>query len=156
MLMKLTPYRREDPFRLLRDFGSEIERFFESPFGALKEETQVLAPSLDLSEDKDNIYVEANLPGFEQKDVKLKMSGDALVLSAQRESEKKESLPAGKGKKKTYYRCERHQGSFYREINLPQAVDAQKIKAKYKNGVLKVTLPKKEREKEKEISVDLE
>lgn len=148
--MRLTPYRREDPFRLLRDFGSEIERFFESPFGALtKEDAQVLAPSVDVSEDKNNIYVEANLPGFEQKDVKVKMKKDAVVITADREEKKEE-------KKKNYHRCERYQGSFYREIGLPQSVDGQKIKAKYKNGVLKIELPKKGEEAEKEISINVE
>lgn len=148
--MKLTPHRREDPFRLLRDFGSEIEKFFESPFGSLtKEDTQILAPSVDISEDKSNIYVDANLPGFEQKDVKVRMKKDALVINAERQDQKEE-------KKKNYYRCERYQGSFYREVDLPQAVEAEKIKAKYKSGVLKVTLPKKEEEKEKEISINVE
>ncbi len=148
--MRIIPYRREDPFKLLHDFGTEIEKFFEPTFGGLtKEDSQILAPSVDISEDKGNIYVEANLPGFEQKDVKVKMKGDSLVLSANREEKKEE-------KKKNYYRCERYQGNFYREIKLPQTVDAQGIKAKYKSGVLNVTLPKREEEQGKEISVDVE
>lgn len=148
--MKIIPYHREDPFKLLRDFGSEIEKFFEAPFRNVGEdEKRILAPSLDISEDKSNIYVEADLPGFDQKDVKVKVRRDALVISAEKQEKKEE-------KKKNYYRCERYQGSFYREAPLPLSVDAEKIKAQYRSGVLKVTLPKKEEEKEKEISVDVE
>jgi HSP20 family protein len=148
--MKLTPYRHEDPFRLLKDFGTEIDKFFESPFkGLSKKDSEIAIPSLDISEDKNNIYVDADLPGFDQKDIKVKMKRDSLVISAGKESKKEEE-------KKNYYHCERYQGSFYREVSLPQAVDAGRISAKYKNGVLKVTLPKKEEEKEKEISIDLE
>jgi HSP20 family protein len=148
--MKLTPYRHEDPFRLLKDFGTEIDKFFESPFkGLSKKDSETAMPLLDISEDKNNIYVDADLPGFEQKDVKVKMKRDNLVISAETESKKEDE-------KKNYYHCERYQGSFYREVSLSQAVDAERISAKYKNGVLKVTLPKKEEEKEKEISIDVE
>lgn len=155
--MKLTPYHHENPFRLLKDFGTEIDKFFESPFGGLsKKDSDIAIPSLDISEDKNNIYVDADLPGFAQKDVKVKMKRDNLVINAEKESKKEEDLSAGRAEKKNYYHCERYQGSFYREVALPQAVDAEKISAKYKNGVLKVTLPKKEEEKEKEISINVE
>lgn len=148
--MKLMPYRHEDPFRLLKDFGTEIDKFFESPFkGLSKKDSEIAIPSLDISEDKNNIYVDADLPGFDQKDIKVKMKRDSLVISAEKESKKEEE-------KKNYYHCERYQGSFYREVSLPQAVDAGRISAKYKNGVLKVTLPKKEEEKEKEIAINVE
>ncbi|MCF7869772.1 MAG: Hsp20/alpha crystallin family protein [Candidatus Omnitrophica bacterium] len=68
----------------------------------------------------------------------------------------KQRLTNGRAEKKNYYHCERYQGSFYREVALPQEVDAEEISAKYKNCVLKVTLPKKEEEKEKEISINVE
>ncbi len=148
--MKLTPYHRDDPFKLLREFGNEIDSFFESPFKSLREKgTDLAMPSVDISEDENNVYVDANLPDFDQKDIKVRMKKDNLVISAQKEDKKEE-------KKKNFYRCERYQGSFYREVGLPQAVDAQGIKAKYNKGVLKVILPKKEEEKEKEVSIDVE
>ncbi|MCF7873384.1 MAG: Hsp20/alpha crystallin family protein [Candidatus Omnitrophica bacterium] len=147
--MKLAPYHQDDPFRLLRDFGKEIDSFFESPFkGITKKDADFALPSLDISEDKDNIYVDADLPGFEQKDVKVKMKKDSLVISASKDDKSEE-------KKKNYYHCERYQGSFYREVALPQAINDKNIKASYKNGVLKVTLPKSKEEKEKEISIDV-
>ncbi len=148
--MALMRYRPEDPWKALETLQDEINKLFNFSFGkfpALKEE--ILAPSVDIWEDKDNIYVEADLPGFDQKDINLSIKGDSLVLTAKKEETKEE-------KKKNYYRCERFQGSFYRDIALPSSVDASKVKASYKNGVLKVTLPKKEEEKEKEIKVEVE
>jgi HSP20 family protein len=148
--MALMKWRPEDPWRALETLQDEINKLFDFSFGripALREET--FSPSLDLWEDKDNIYVEADLPGMEQKDINLKVRGDSLVISAKKEETKEE-------KKKGYLRRERIQGSFYRELGLPASVDANKIKANYKNGVLKVVLPKKEEEKEKEIVIDVE
>jgi HSP20 family protein len=148
--MALIRYRRDDPWKMLETLQEEINRLFDFSFGklpALKEET--LSPSVDVWEDKDNIYVEADLPGFEQKDIKVSIKSDSLSISAKKEETKEE-------KKKNYYRCERFQGSFYRELDLPSSVDTSKIKANYKNGVLKITLPKIEKEKEKEINIEVE
>ena len=148
--MALMKYKRDDPFRALEALHDEINKLFNFSWGrfpTLREE--ILAPSVDVWEDKDNIYVEADIPGFEQKDISLNLKGDTLIISAKKEETKEE-------KKKNYYRCERYQGSFYREVILPSNIDASKIKAGYKNGVLKVTLPKKEEEKGKEIKIEVE
>ncbi len=148
--MALMKYKRDDPFRALEALHDEINKLFNLSWGrfpALREE--ILAPSVDVWEDKDNIYVEADIPGFEQKDISLNLKGDNLIISAKKDETKEE-------KKKNYYRCERYQGSFYREVILPSNIDASKIKAGYKNGVLKVTLPKKEEEKGKEIKIEVE
>ncbi len=148
--MKLIPYGSRDPFRALTIFQEEMNKLFDTlfskPFSWQKE---ILAPSVDVSEDEDNIYVEADIPGMEPKDIKVKMKGNSLVISAKKEATKEE-------KKKNYYHSERFQGSFYRELDLPSSVDASKIKATHKNGVLKVILPKKEEEKGKEIEVTVE
>ncbi len=148
--MALMKYKRDDPFRALEALHDEINKLFNFSWGrfpAIREE--ILAPSVDVWEDKDNIYVEADIPGFEQKDISLNLKGDNLIISAKKDETKEE-------KKKNYYRCERYQGSFYREVILPSHIDASKIKAGYKNGVLKVTLPKKEEEKGKEIKIEVE
>jgi len=145
--MALIPYRKKDPWGVLQ---TEINRLFDSSFGRfpmLREE--LLAPSVDVSDDKDNIYVEVDIPGFEQKDIDLNIKGNALLISAKKEETKEE-------KKKSYYCCERFQGSLYRKVDLPSFVDATKVKANYKKGVLKVTLPKKEEAKEKLIKIDIE
>lgn len=148
--MALMRYRGTDPWRALETLQDEINKLFKFSFGrfpTLGEE--VLSPTLDLWEDKDNIYVEADLPGLEQKDINLKIRGGSLVISAKKETKKEE-------REKNYYRCERFQGSFYREVELPTSVDPTKIKATYKKGVLRVELPKKEEEKEKEIKIEVE
>lgn len=136
--MKLIRYRN-DPFKTLGSLQDEINKLFDFPGANLA--------SLDLSEDEKNIYVETDIPGFDQKDINVKIKGDSLLISARRDEKKEE-------KKKNYYRCKRCRGSFYREIGLPSRVDEAKISAKYKNGVLDVTLPKKETEKEKEVKID--
>lgn len=147
--MKLVRWS-DNPWRALEQLQGEINRLFDLSFGRLPSELETASsPSVDVSEDKDNIYVEADLPGLEQKDINITLKRDSLCISAKREESKEE-------KKKNYHRIERTSRNFYREIALPSGVDTSKIKALYKNGVLKVTLPKKEEEKEKEIKIDVE
>jgi len=147
--MKLVRWS-DNPWRALEQLQDEINRLFDFSFGRLPQEREtVYAPSVDVSEDKDNIYVEADLPGLEQKDINISLRRDSLCISAKREEKKEE-------KRKNYHRVERVSRNFYREIALPSTVDTDKIKAVYKNGVLKVTLPKKEEEKEKEIKIEVE
>lgn len=145
--MALIPYRKRDPLATLRN---EMNRLFDFHFGTfplLREETVV--PSVDVSEDENNIYVEADIPGFKQKDINLSVNDHSLLVSAKREESREE-------KKKNYYHCERFQGSLSRSIELPSSIDEDKIKAKYKNGVLNVTLPKRAEAKGKEIKVNVE
>ena len=148
--MALIRYKRDDPWRALDTLQEEIGRLFNTRFlkaPAIYEE--ILAPSVDVWEDKDNVYVEADIPGFDQKDIHLDLKGDSLIISAKKEETKEE-------KKKNYYYSERYQGSFYRGITLPGNVDQSSVKATYKNGVLKVKLPKKEEAKNREIKIDAE
>ena len=147
--MKLVRYNRE-PFNALDDLHHELDRLFGSSFGTLLGSgTNVSAPSIDVSEDEKNIYVDADLPGFQQKDIKVNARGDILTLSAERNEQRQE-------KQKGYLRTERFQGRFYREIGLPGYADIGKIKAAYKNGVLKLTVPKKEEAQAKDIAIEVQ
>lgn len=147
--MRLVPYR-DNPWRMLEDLQTQINRLFDISFGkGLSLGEEIFTPSVDISEDKDNIYVECDLPGLEQKDINLSVKSGSLCISGKKEESKEE-------KKKNYHRVERFSGSFYREVALPTEVDTSKIKANYKNGVLKILLPKKEEEKEKEIKINVE
>lgn len=93
-------------------------------------------PNLDMTE-TDNAYeVTAEMPGFEQKDVAVKVTDGALVLEGRTESETEE-------KGRTWHRHERRFGSFSRSLELPTSADAEKAKARLKNGILTVTVPKK-------------
>jgi len=151
--MKIIGWR---PQSLTESFGREIDALLNFPFANLPARREDLSlPSLDTWEDKDNVYVEADLPGFEEKDIKIKMKGGALTISAERRDSKEEkNLPAGR-QGKTFFLHERFHGSFYRALQLPTGVDGSKVSAQYKKGVLKLTLPKKEEAKEKEIDINL-
>lgn len=122
---------RREVDRLFDDFGTE---FWRSPF---RRELDVgLAPAVDIVE-KDNAYeVTADLPGFDEKNIEVKLQNDSLSIKGERKSEKEE-------KKKDYHLTEREFGSFERRFTLPAGVDADKIEASLKKGVLTVTLPKK-------------
>jgi len=148
--MALVKYRGGDPWRTLDSLRDEINGFFEGTrqlFPWFREEMS--APSVDIWEDEKAVYVEADLPGFEQKDIDLKLRDNVLTLSAKRETVKEE-------KEKNYYRSERRRGAVHRKIELPASVDNTKTKARFKDGVLHVSLPKREEDKKREIKVDVE
>jgi HSP20 family protein len=150
MVNTLVKRKPEESPRALMNIQDQINQLFDMAFGRSPATAEEMAlPAVDLSEDKDNVYVDADIPGMEQKDINVSMKDDYLVISGNKEEVREE-------KKKNYYRSERLQGSFYRQVMIPASVDAAKVKAMYKNGVLKVTLPKKEEAKGKEIKVNVE
>ena len=93
----------------------------------------------DIKDEGDRYELEADLPGFDKKDIHLDINGDMLTVSAERHSEHEE-----KDKKNKYVRCELSYGSYSRSFDL-SGVKADEIKAKYENGVLKLTMPKKDK-----------
>jgi HSP20 family protein len=103
-------------------------------------------PSLDMWEDEKNVYLEADIPGMEPKDIEVSVEDTTLTISAEREETKEEE-------EREYHRTERYSGSYYREMSLPSSVDPEKITASSKNGVLKVTLPKRKKEVEKSKTI---
>lgn len=130
---------------------SEINRMFDRflrgwelpEFGA---ETGAWLPAVDLSETADKIIVTAEVPGIDPKDIDISVQGDTLRIKGEKKEEKEE-------KGKNYYRMERRYGSFSRSIDLPSSVDVSKVNAEYKNGVLQITMEKKETAKPKQIQV---
>ncbi|HOK41762.1 MAG TPA: Hsp20/alpha crystallin family protein [bacterium] len=106
-------------------------------------------PAVNMYEDNDNIYVTAEIPGVEEKDIKISATNNSLTIEGKHEQKKEE-------KNASYYLQERSYGSFSRTISLNKKVDINKIKAKLKNGLLTVTLPKAEEEKAKAIEVKVE
>lgn len=147
--MALIKYNRLDPWRDLENLHEELNKLFNVSFGSdLVPQSQTRSPMIDVWEDEKQVYVEADLPGFEQKDVKVSLKDDVLVISGQKEARKEET-------KKNYFRCERYKGRFYRSIGLPSSVDASKVKAQYKQGILHIEMGKKQNEGEKEISIDV-
>ena len=142
--MKLVPWR---PFRELTPFRDEIDRLFEDFWGrwpaVLEREW---APALDVSETEDKVLVKVELPGIDPKDIEVTVQGDLLTIKGERKQEKEE-------KEEDYHRVERYYGSFCRTLRLPAVAEFDKIAAGYKDGVLKLSIPKKEEAKAKKIEV---
>lgn len=144
--MDLIPWRSfgRNVSSLRSEMDNLFDRFFgESPLGRPADSW---LPRADLSETKDAFVVTAELPGLEAKDVKVSMSGDLLTIEGEKKKEKEE-------KDENFHYTERYQGSFRRSFQLSGAVKEEKVEASFKNGVLKVNLPKAEETKKKEITV---
>lgn len=99
-------------------------------------------PSIDVKHSEKEIFVKAELPGLDEKDIEVLLTDDALTIRGEKRDEKEE-------KGKTYYHMERSYGFFNRVIPLPADVDQKKVQAQFKNGVLSITLQKTQEEKAK-------
>lgn len=119
---------------LKREMDELLERFFE-PRGDLFAGMGDWRPQIDVSETKDAIVVKAEVPGIEPKEIAVTLEGDVLTIKGEKRQEQEE-------KDEKYYRVERSYGGFARSFRLPVAVDAGKVAAAFKNGVVTVTLPK--------------
>jgi len=128
---------RKDVDRLFNDF------FIYSPGSLFKNEWE---PTIDVEDGKDSIHVKAEIPGIDEKDLDVRIKNNTLILSGEKKEEKKEE-------KKNYVYTERKFGSFYRSIDLPEGVIADKIKATFKKGVLSIDIPKDEKVKPKKIAI---
>jgi len=98
------------------------------------------APAMDIAETEKTYEITTELPGMSESDVEVVASKDGLTIKGEKKEEKKEEKEE---KKKDYYLSERRYGSFERRMQIPEGVDADKIEATFKKGVLTVTLPKK-------------
>lgn len=104
-------------------------------------------PKVNLRDDEDNLYVEALLPGVDPDKIDMNVLGNTLTLAGERQ------VFEDAGKKCTWHRRERGTGKFIRTIELPVEIVAEKVKAEFKNGLLRVTMPKAAEAKPKKISV---
>ena len=141
---------RYDPFRDLRTLQEEVNRLFSMNltrgFGEEGIGRGAWNPSVDIYENKDQIVVEAELPGMNREDFELTVENNVITLRGERRFEKKDDSD-------NYHRVERSYGSFTRSFTLPQTVSAEGATAEYSNGVLRVTLPKREETKSRRIAV---
>ncbi len=139
-----TPFEslRREIDRLFEDFDGG---FFRSPFRRStfdvapfwrREIKWPAMPAVDVTDTEKAYEITADLPGMDEKNIEVKVSGGVLTIKGERREEKEE-------KKKDYYLHEREYGSFERSFQVPEGVDADKIDASFKKGVLTVTLPKK-------------
>ncbi|NWG03915.1 MAG: Hsp20/alpha crystallin family protein [Syntrophaceae bacterium] len=149
MAWELTPWRPFEFDRLRKEMDRLWDSFFEGrPGRRIKEEGEWL-PSLDVAETKGDLIVKAELPGMDPKDIEISLTEGILTIKGEKKQEKEE-------KEEGYHLIERSYGSFARSIRLPKDVQSDKINASFKNGVLKVTLPKSEEAKKKEIKIKVE
>jgi HSP20 family protein len=141
---------RYDPFRDLRTLQEEVNRLFSTnltrAFGDEGIGRGAWAPSVDIYENKDQIVLEAELPGMKQEDFNLSIENNVITLRGERKFEKTEEND-------NYHRVERSYGSFTRSFTLPQTVSGEGATAEYSNGVLRVTLPKREETKARRIEI---
>jgi HSP20 family protein len=141
---------RYDPFRDLRTLQEEVNRLFSTnltrTFGDEGIGRGAWAPSVDIYENKDQIVLEAELPGMKQEDFDLSIENNVITLRGERKFEKTDETD-------NYHRVERSYGSFTRSFTLPQTVSAEGATAEYNNGVLRVALPKREETKARRIQV---
>ncbi len=143
----------QDPFEAAqREFDSLLGRFFsgrEATGDSGSAVAAYLAPyGVDVREDQDHIYVEAELPGFSKEDVDITLENQTLTISAERKADREETARKGE-----YLLRERRYSRFQRSFTLPPTVNDQSVNAKLENGVLTITLNKREETKPRKIQV---
>ena len=145
--MQLTPWRRRSRGELTRpcrDIYDLVDHFFSrTPFG---EFTTEWVPSVDVSETNGEIMVRAELPGLDSKNLDVNVAGDLLSIKGEKKEEEEK-------KDKGYHFRESYFGSFQRNIRLPSEVQGDKVQAKFKDGILNITLPKSEEKKPKKVQI---
>lgn len=152
--MAITRFDPFDVFDRLMDFDfNNLMRSRELPsFGSWGLFEGDWSPRLDLFEDDDAYYVKIDVPGLDPKDIDLNVTNDVLTIKGERKSEEVES---DRKKAQQYQREERIYGSFHRTLPLRTPVDADHVNAKLNNGVLYITLPKREETKPRKINVSV-
>ena len=132
-----------DPFRDFNLLQDRVNRLFGNDEATA---TTTWSPSVDIFETEGEIVVKAELPGMNREDITLNLEKNLLTLKGERRFEKET-------KDENYHRIERSYGGFSRAFSIPATVDEEKIRADYKDGVLKIVLPKKEQAKPKQIRI---
>jgi HSP20 family protein len=135
----------------INDFRTLQARFLEPFFGRFNYMDDNLpsgtwAPAVDVAEDAEKIHVKVEVPGMEEKDLRINFEDGLLTVSGERQFERRED--------RNYHRIERAYGSFVRTFSLPRSVDASQIVANYRNGVLEIEIPKKEEAKPRQIQIN--
>jgi HSP20 family protein len=132
-----------------REFNTLNERFANFPVRNWEARLSTIAwnPAVDIFENDNEIVIKAELPGMNAEDIEVKLENNILMLKGERRFEKET-------KEENYHRVEREYGTFSRTFSLPAAINGETVNAEYKDGVLKVVLPKKEEIKPKPIKVN--
>jgi len=141
-IIKYSPFTDFEPFPALKAFEDTMSRLFAEP------SSRPWMPPVDISENENELVVKADVPDVKFEDIQVNLENNTLTLKGERKFEK----ASDKG---GYHRIERSYGGFERSFTVPNTVDAEHVKADYNNGVLTVTLPKKESAKPRKINVEV-
>jgi len=151
-LIKRDPFKDWDPFRELDEFQNRLGSFFgRSPARTREGEAAATewTPSVDILEDDKEFLIKADLPEIRKEEVHVSVENNILTVRGERKREMIEH-------NKRYHRSERSYGTFVRSFSLPDTANAAQIRAEFKDGLLKVHLPKTERARPQEIEVKVE
>ena len=141
-LLKYAPYNTTDELSNgLRLFQDSVARIFSEP------NSRPWSPAVDIAEGENDLVLKADIPGLEEKDIDIQLENGTLTIKGERKFEGDKS--------EAYHRVERSYGAFARSFTLPDSVDPEKVRAEYRNGVLTVTLGKKELAKPRSIRVQV-
>lgn len=156
--MKLVPRKNQEvwfanPFSELESIQNEMNRMFNFSLGRYFDQDSTLlgshwAPAIDVFDSQDSILVKAEIPGLKKDEIDVSIQDNTLIIKGEKKQE-------NEVKEGNYCKTERYYGSFYRAVALPSSVDTEKTTANYKEGVLELTLTKKEEAKPKQIKVDV-
>src|ERR1700741_1413330 len=146
----MTTIARLEPFRGFSTLQEQVNRVFNESFRNQGDESALTtwAPPVDIYETPNELVVKADLPDVNEKDIDVRVENNLLTIRGERKFEKSVS-------EENFLRVERTYGSFSRSFSLPNTVNAEAIAAEYKNGVLNVTLPKREESKPRQVKVDV-
>jgi len=143
---------RWTPLRSMMSFRDEMDRLLDDFYGRMSPSGESYEgdwlPAMDMKENDNEVSVSVELPGLSKSDIKVSVKNDVLSITGEKKAEKTEE-------KENVHRVERTYGYFKRSVALPVEVDSEKVKASFKDGVLKVTLPKVEAKKPKEIPIQV-
>jgi HSP20 family protein len=141
--------RALDPWRVMRSLLAWDPFSEMAPFPAGDDRALAVTPPFDVKETKEAYEFKADVPGIQDKDLEVTLTGNRLTVSGKRESEKED-------KSDRYYAYERSYGSFTRSFTLPDGADADKLRASLEKGVLAITVPKRPEVQAKKIAVQTE
>ena len=143
---------RWTPLRSMMSFRDEMDRMLDDFYGRMSPSGESYEgdwlPAMDMRENDGEVLVSLELPGMSKSDIKVSVKNDVLSITGEKKAEKTDE-------KENVHRVERTYGYFKRSVALPVEVDSGKVKASFKDGVLKVTLPKVEAKKPKEIPIQV-
>jgi len=145
----LSSWFGRDPFRALQAEMNDVLSRFSAGWNGDGMSAAAYVPSVDVSETDGELQLTMDAPGMKPEEIEIDVTGNTVRIRGEHKEEKEE-------KGRTYHRIERRTGSFYRSVDLPCAVKDERVAAEYKEGVLKITLPKSEEAKPRKVKIKAE